>query len=215
MDDDAPRLTTARLEAFSDGVFSIAATLLVLELHVPEAGAGLGQALLAQWPSYLTYATSFGTIGIIWVNHHSLFVHVRRVDRSLLFLNLLLLMTVSVIPFPTAVLGRYVTAGDDGHWAGALYGGVMVLMSLAFSALWLHVTGDRRLIAGDLDPRRARREGVLFQAGLLAYVVAIGVSFVSAQLALLVYALTAVFYVFPWLPEPAAEAAPKDRPRIK
>src|ERR1041385_8087175 len=97
-------MSTGRLEAFSDGVFSIAATLLVLELHVPDIGSGLGQALLAQWPSYLTYVTSFATIGIIWVNHHSLFEHVRQVDRPLLFLNLLLLITGSLIPFPTSLL---------------------------------------------------------------------------------------------------------------
>jgi TMEM175 potassium channel family protein len=198
-------MTSARLEAFSDGVFSIAATLLVLELHVPESSDGLGSALLAQWPSYVTYATSFGTIGIIWVNHHSLFIHVRQVDRSLLFLNLLLLMTVSVIPFPTALLGRYVTAGDDGHLAGAVYGGVMVLMSVAFSALWFHVTGNPRLLNRQLDPQRARRESLLFSAGLLAYVAGIGLSFVSAQVALVVYALVAIFYVFPWLPEAALD----------
>jgi uncharacterized membrane protein len=196
----APGMTTGRLEAFSDGVFAVAATLLVVELHVPEVGTGLGPALLAQWPSYLTYVTSFGTIGIIWVNHHTLFAHVRQVDRRLLFLNLLLLMTVSVIPFPTALLGRYVTAGDDGHLASALYGGVMVLMSIAFTALWLHVTRDNRLIGGNLDPHRARQESLLFSAGLAAYVAGIGLSFVSAQLALLVYALVAVFYIFPWLP---------------
>src|ERR1700738_2952982 len=139
---EVPGMNTGRLEAFSDGVFAVAATLLVFDLHVPDVTSGLGTALLAQWPSYLTYVTSFGTIGIIWVNHHSLFARVRRVDRPLLFLNLLLLMTVSVIPFPTALLGRYATAGDDGHLASALYGLVMVLMSLAFTALWWHVTRD-------------------------------------------------------------------------
>jgi uncharacterized membrane protein len=201
-------MTTGRLEAFSDGVFSIAATLLVLELHVPEVGSDLGSALLAQWPSYLTYAVSFLTIGIIWVNHHSLFIHVRQVDRTLLFLNIGLLMTVSVIPFPTALLGRYVAAGDDGHIASAVYGAVMVLMSISFTALWMHVTGDARLIGGHLDPHRARQESMLFSAGLAAYVAGIGLSFISAQLALLVYALLAIFYVFPWLPQ----TAPSPRP---
>ena len=87
-------MTSARLEAFSDGVLSIAATLLVLELHVPDAGPDLAAALLAQWPAYAAYVVSFATIGIIWVNHHGLFVHVRQVDRTLLFVNLLLLMVV-------------------------------------------------------------------------------------------------------------------------
>src|SRR5215470_9469621 len=98
-------VSAGRLEAFSDGVLSIAATLLVLELHVPESGDNLGAALLAQWPSYAAYVVSFITIGIIWVNHHQLFALVRRVDRTLLFLNLALLMVVSVLPFPTAILG--------------------------------------------------------------------------------------------------------------
>src|SRR5205085_2423787 len=92
---------TARLEAFSDGVLAIAATLLVLELRVPEAGGDLAAALASQWPSYVVYVVSFLTIGIIWVNHHSLLAHVRRVDRPLLFLNLWLLLTISLIPFPT------------------------------------------------------------------------------------------------------------------
>jgi uncharacterized membrane protein len=193
-------MTTGRLEAFSDGVFAVAATLLVVELHVPASGTSVGPALLAQWPSYVTYVTSFATIGIIWVNHHMLFAHVRQVDRTLLFLNLLLLMTVSVIPFPTALLGQYVTAGDDGHLVSALYGTIMVLMSIAFTLLWRHVTSDRRLIGPHLDPHRARQESMLFSAGLGAYVAGIGLSFVSAPLALLLYALIAVFYVFPWLP---------------
>src|ERR671937_1127352 len=96
-------MRTARLEAFSDGVFSIAATLLVLELRVPAPDpVGLAAALLRQWPSYAVYAVSFLTIGIIWVNHHALFDLLRKVDRPLLFLNLLLLLCVAAVPFPTA-----------------------------------------------------------------------------------------------------------------
>src|SRR5205085_5705026 len=116
--DNAPvlaGLTASRVEAFSDGVLAIAATLLVLELRVPDPGQDLAQALLAQAPSYATYLVSFLTIGIIWVNHHQLFAHVRRVDRTLLFLNLLRLLVVSLTPFPTALLGRFVTAERDSH----------------------------------------------------------------------------------------------------
>ena len=112
-------VSSGRLEAFSDGVFSIAATLLVLELRVPpDAAGGLGPALLAEWPSYASYVVSFLTIGIILVNHHALFANVRRVDRRLLFLNLLLLLSVSTIPFPTAIVGRYIGSGDASRWAG-------------------------------------------------------------------------------------------------
>jgi uncharacterized membrane protein len=198
----AERLSSARLEALSDGVLSIAATLLVLELHVPEVGQSLGAALLAQWPEYAAYVVSFATIGIIWVNHHHLFIHVRRVDRTLLFLNLGLLLVVSVIPFPTAVLGRYALTEPDSHIAAAVYGGLMILMSVAFTLLWRHVTRDARLLGGHLDPERARKESVLFSAGLVAYICGVVLAFVSAPLSLLIYGLVAVFYVFPWLPEP-------------
>jgi uncharacterized membrane protein len=188
-------MSTSRLEAFSDGVFAIAATLLVLELHVPETNHGLAEALRSQWPAYVAYVTSFLTIGIMWVNHHELFRHVQEVDRTFLFENLLLLMVVSITPFPTAVLGRYVTADEEAHVAAALYGLVMLLMGLAFTLLWLRATRQRRGV---------RREGVLFSTGIAVYLVAIGVSFVSAPLAMLLYLLMAVFYVFPWLPRPGS-----------
>src|SRR5947209_5185589 len=91
-------VSSARLEAFSDGVLSIAATLLVLELHVPDVSQDLRAALLTQWPSYAAYVVSFGTIGIIWVNHHQLFVHVRRVTRSRWSLSLGLSWVAARIP---------------------------------------------------------------------------------------------------------------------
>jgi uncharacterized membrane protein len=197
-------MTASRVEAFSDGVLSIAATLLVLELRVPDPGQDLWAALLAQWPAYAAYIVSFATIGIIWVNHHQLFAHVRRVNRTLLFLNLFLLLVVSAIPFPTAILGRFVGAESDSHVAAAVYGGLMILMSLAFTALWRYVTGDARLLGRHLDPRRARQESALFSIGLIGYLVGVGLAFVSAQLSLLVYGLVALFYVFPWLPEAPA-----------
>jgi uncharacterized membrane protein len=202
-------VTSARFEAFSDGVLSIAATLLVLELHVPDVTVDMGGALLAQWPSYAAYVVSFATIGIIWVNHHQLFAHVRRVDRTLLFLNLALLMVASLIPFPTAILGRFATAAHDSQLAAAIFGGLMILMSIAFTALWRHVTADAKLLGRHLDPHRARQESALFSVGLLAYIGGVGLAFVSAQLSLLVYGLVALFYVFPWLPEvPQPEAVP-------
>src|SRR5262249_35464020 len=133
--------------------------------------------------------------------------HVRRVDRTLLFLNLLLLMVVSLIPFPTALVGRFVTDGRESHLAAAVYGAVMVAMSLAFTALWRHVTRDARLLGRHLDPRRARQESVLFSAGLLAYLAGIGLAALSAPLSLLLYGLVAVFYVFPWLPAASGDDA--------
>jgi uncharacterized membrane protein len=195
------------LEAFSDGVFSIAATLLVLELHVPaDEGGGLAAALLRLWPSYAVYAVSFLTIGIIWVNHHALFELLRKVDRPLLFLNLLLLLCVAAVPFPTAVLGQYLASDADAHVAAAAYGLVMVVMGICFGAIWAYVTSDKRLLVEHVSLPSARATAPRFVAGLLFYLVGIALAALSAQLSLLVYALAALYYVFPTLPGPGRNA---------
>ena len=107
--------STARLETFSDGVFAIAATLLVLELSVGGTAHGdLGRKLLDLWPSYLAYATSFLTIGIIWVNHHAIFELIGRTDRTLLFVNTVFLLVVAFIPFPTRLVAHYLTGPTSG-----------------------------------------------------------------------------------------------------
>ena len=98
---------TSRLEAFSDGIFAIAATLLVLEIGVSAKSLDLGHDLLHLWPSYLAYVTSFVTIGIIWINHHHTVSLFGRVDRTMLFLNNLLLLTIAFMPFPTKLVGDY------------------------------------------------------------------------------------------------------------
>src|SRR5436853_5089498 len=135
-------MTPSRIEAFSDGVFAIAITLLVLEIHVPEQPEnGLGRALLDQWPAYASYAVSFFVIGIIWVNHHAIFDYLERADRPLLFLNLVLLLWVGLLPWPTNVLGTYMQhGGADERVAAALYTGTMTLMGVSFGALWQYLT---------------------------------------------------------------------------
>jgi uncharacterized membrane protein len=194
-------MSTSRLEAFSDGVFAIAATLLVLELHVPPVGSGpLFALLLEQWPSYAGYVVSFLTIGIIWVNHHAMFALVRRVDRPLLFLNLLLLMVIAVIPFPTAVVGQWITDPEDAPVAAALMGIVFLVMGLAFGAIWLYAVGHHELALEGIQPALARSAIPRFTIGNLVYLVGIGLAFVSPLLSLLLYALVAVYYVFPTLP---------------
>jgi uncharacterized membrane protein len=188
-------ITSSRVEAFSDGVFSIAATLLVLQLHVPTQAEGeFGHALLSQWPSYASYVVSFMTIGIIWINHHALFANVRQVDRPLLLINLMLLLSVSTIPFPTALLGRYVGEGDPSHLAAAIYGIVMLSMSLSFTALWTRVSRDARSDVARMNPRRPVLRSL---AGLIAYTLGILLAFVSAEASLLVYGAVAVFYLVP------------------
>jgi uncharacterized membrane protein len=183
----------ARLEAFSDGIFAIAATLLVLDLGVPKTGSSLLEGLLHQWPAYAAYATSFLTIGIIWVNHHAVLQRLERVDRGLLFLNLILLLFVALIPFPTKVLAQYLQSwGADAHVAAAAYGVAMILMGLSFSILNYYATA-RGLMAG--HQRLTFIQQVRFSIGLLMYAVGTGVALIDARIALLIYAALAVYYV--------------------
>jgi uncharacterized membrane protein len=194
-------LSTSRTEAFSDGVFAIAATLLVLELKVPHVEpGGLSDALLERWPSYATYAVSFLTIGIIWVNHHAVMDRIRNVNRPLLFLNLVFLMAVAAIPFPTALLADYLRAGHDEGLAAAVYGATMAVMGIAFGIIWAYAVLSDDLLHESIDPDRARSSLLIFAAGNPLYLLAIGASLLSAKLALAIYALLAFFYLFDVLP---------------
>jgi uncharacterized membrane protein len=190
-------MSKARLEAFSDGVFAIAATLLVLDLHVEAAPGQLASALAHEWPQYATFVTSFLTIGIIWVNHHAQFERIARVDRPLLFLNLLLLMFVVLIPFPTELLATYLHAGSDQHVAAAAYCGTLLAMGLAFAASWRYVAAHPELLTHPIGAEElamlTRRNAV----GQGLYVVALGASFISAPLALALCAAGAIYYVLP------------------
>ncbi len=195
-------MNTSRTEAFSDGIFAIAATLLVLELKVPQVEpGGLLNALLEGWPSYATYVVSFLTIGIIWVNHHAVMARIRSINRRLLFMNLVFLMAVAVIPFPTALLADYLQAGHDERLAAAIYGGTMAVMGVSFGAIWAYAVLSNDLLLDErVDARQARRSLWMFALGTPLYVLAIGVSLLSATLALAIYALLALFYLFDMLP---------------
>jgi uncharacterized membrane protein len=193
-------VSTGRTEAFSDGVFAIAATLLVLELEVPHVEpGGLAGALLERWPSYATYVVSFLTIGIIWVNHHAVMERIRVVNRPLLFNNLLFLMAVAAIPFPTALLADYLREGHDERLAAAVYGGTMAVMGVTFGATWAYAVLSG-LLDENVDPDLARRSLWIFAFGNPLYVLAIGASLLSASLALAIYAFLALFYMFDVLP---------------
>ncbi|MGW2489059.1 TMEM175 family protein [Streptomyces sp. NPDC001606] len=190
---------SGRVEAFSDGVFAIAITLLVLDIKVPRTGehGGLWQALGAQWPSYAAYVVSFLVIGIMWVNHHQVFSYVTRVDRTLMFLNLLVLMVVAVVPWPTALLAEYLREGARAaHTAAAVYSLVMVLMALAFQALWWHLTRTGHLFDARVDTAAARATRARFALGSLGYPLTVALSFVSAPLTLAAHGLLAVYYGF-------------------
>jgi uncharacterized membrane protein len=187
---------TARLETFSDGVFAIAITLLVLLFDVPDLSEGqsLGHVLAHQWPSYASYAVSFVTIGIIWVNHHTLFRHIVRVDRVFLFINVLFLMCVAFIPYPTAVVARFVRSGD-ARAAAVLYGVAMTTMAVFFNVLWQYAARGYRLLAADADSREVAGITRSFWPGALIYGAATAVAFASSTASVVLYALIALFYV--------------------
>ena len=149
---------TTRLETFSDGVFAIAATLLVLEITIPNPLHGsLGSELLHLWPSYLAYATSFITIGIIWVNHHSIFELVERADRRLLFINTFFLLDIAFIPFPTKLVAHYLQKpGERSAVFG--YAGTLLVMAVVYNIWWRYARGkfaaERYPFAPALKPIR-------------------------------------------------------------
>jgi uncharacterized membrane protein len=182
-----------RAEAFSDGIFAIAATLLVLDLAVPKPDPTLLDGFLHQWPAYAAYATSFLTIGIIWVNHHSVLERIERMDRGLLFLNVVFLLFVALIPFPTKVLAHYLQSGGDyAHVAAAAYGVAMILMGVAFSLL-NYYSSARGLITA--QQRLSFWTQVRYSFGLAMYVAGTALSFVDARIALIIYAGMALYYV--------------------
>ena len=191
---------TTRTETFSDGVLAIAITLLVLDLHVPvrqTLNRSLAQALAHQWPSYAAYVTSFLIIGIIWVNHHGVFELIGRIDRIAMFLNLLLLMAVVAIPFTTALLSEYLTAGDDARTAALVYSGVMLAMSCAFSMLYTYVARRPALLASGVDPVAVRASIVRFSAvGIALYLATMVIALVSAPLCLATHLLIGLYYSF-------------------
>lgn len=163
MSEPAAEKSTGRLEAFSDGVFAIAITLLVLELKVPHLASGaveptpeaLAESLVKQWPSYLSFVTSFFSILIMWMHHHTLFRLVRQTDATLLFANGLLLIMISVVPFPTAVVAEYFGTAASGA-AVEFYCGAFVLVSIAFYLLLLAAL-RKEVLAPDVPEKTIRR----------------------------------------------------------
>jgi uncharacterized membrane protein len=189
-----------RLEAFSDGVLAVAITLLALDLPIPDPNGdrGLAHELLVRWPSFAAFAVSFLTVGIIWINHHAMLRRLAQVDHRTLLLNLLLLLSVCLLPFTTALMADYLKATDGERVAAAIYGGSFLLMSVLFFAMQFHTLRRRpELLHRDISPEM--RDAVLRRnvAGLLPYLVATALAAVSPYATLAVSALVAVFYAVP------------------
>lgn len=192
---------TGRLEAFSDGVFAIAVTLLVLELRAPlpgtlHEGESLLRVLLHDWPSYLAFVTSFATILIVWINHHNLFQMIHRIDHNFLLLNGFFLMIVTLIPFPTNVLAEYILE-PGARVASVLYAGAFLVMAIAFNLLWRYASHDRRLLARDVDIRMVRTINKQFRIGPVTYVCCVVVAAINAIAGFVLVTLLAVYWALP------------------
>lgn len=190
-----------RMEAFSDGVFSIIITLLVLDLRVPRLaalhGGSLAEALLDQWPAYVAFTLSFLQVGVIWANHHTMFHYVERTDHKLLVYNLLLLLGVAVLPFTTAVLSEYIR-GDDAQrrLAAQIYSGALMAVGVAFNVIWQHAL-DARLVHQNADPHRLyalRRHWLLAP---VLYAAAFALAFVDVSVSVAMYVVLLVYYALP------------------
>ncbi len=188
-------LSTNRIEAFSDGVFAVAITLLILEVKVPaiEHGGDLWQALWMLWPKIHAYVVSFAVIGIFWIGHHIMFHYIKRSDRILLFLNTLLLMFISTIPFVAALIGEY----RDEPTALAVYGAVLALTGLIFALLWYYASAHHRLVSPTLSPALISlgRKAILLAPSI--YIIAIIFSFISPWIAKVIYLIVPLLYLIP------------------
>jgi uncharacterized membrane protein len=194
-----------RLEAFSDGVFAVAITLLALNIAVagPGHGKSLADQLGSHWPAFVAYLISFFTIGIIWVNHHALLRSVKAVDRTLLFLNLVLLLFVVLIPFSTATAAEYLTKDNwDANVAMAVYAGVFVGMSLGFGGIfeWTLHSED---VYQPVPPERRWAARIRFVGGAAVYAVAVVIALFSAYAAFALMGLVGVYYIFERTPAPS------------
>ncbi len=193
---------TVRVEAFSDGVFAIAITLLVLEIKLPPAdltghGSTLLQALLRLWPSYLGYLISFVTIGVMWVNHHSMFVLIRRTDRYFLLLSVFFLMCIAFLPFPTAVLAEYLPEPKGRKIAVATYSASFVLIALAYNAVWWSAARGGRLLHENADHEAVRTISKRYLIGPAAYAVSFALAFINVWASLAVHGLLMGFFILP------------------
>ena len=185
-------MSPGRLEAFSDGVFAIAITLLVLDIHVPDPSttADLAQQLGSPWPSYVAYGVSFLTIGIIWINHHAMLRRIKAIDHEILILNLLLLLCVGLLPFTTALMAAYLKESEGETLAAAIYAGSFLLIAVPIDA------ATRRTII---------TRGV---AGLVPYLAATILAVVSPYVSLAICGAVAAFYALPLASGDEETAAP-------
>jgi len=187
-----PSVSTSRLETFSDGVFAIAATLLILNVHVDSQH--LGHALTRAWPSYAAYAVSFITIGIMWANHHGVFSQIDKVDRTFLMINVFFLMAVAFVPFPTVLVAEHLRDANLEP-AALAYGFTLTVTAVFYSLLWLYAKGGRRLLRNDADVRVVSGITRSFLPGPWIYLTATLIALWKPTVSVVLYAAIAAFYM--------------------
>lgn len=188
-------MTTSRLETFADGVFAIAATLLILNVDAQVSDVpDLGARLLHIWPSYLAYAVSFVTIGIMWVNHHTLMSQIERVDRRFLLATVGLLMCIAFVPFPTRLVAEHIRA-EGARDAALAYGFTMVATAIMFSVTWFYASRGRRLLRADADTAIVSGISRSYLPGPWIYLAATLIAFVTPTTSVTLFMAIALFYV--------------------
>ena len=188
---------TARLEAFSDGVFAIAITLLVLEIRLPDSEGTLAHLIGGLWSSYLAYVLSFVTIGIMWANHHAVYRLIGRCTHGLVVANLFLLMTISFLPFPTSVLADSLReAGADQRTGALFYSGTFIVIAIAFQALWQTAGRNNRLI---VPGREAAADEITrsYRLGIPMYTISLLVALWSPIASVILVGAIALYWLIP------------------
>ena len=190
-------MSTNRLETFADGVFAIAATLLILNVdaQVGEGSGEIGKRLLEIWPSYIGYAVSFVTIGIIWSNHHTVMGQLGKVDRTFLMLNILLLMCVAFLPFPTRLVAEHLRDRHDLQPAAFAYSATMTVMAICYITLWLYASRRGRLLRDGYNPRTVSGITRTYLPGAPLYATATLLAFASPLASVAIFGGIALFYV--------------------
>ena len=187
-------MATTRLETFADGVFAIAATLLIIDVSADAPGGALGAELTHAWPQYAAYGVSFVTIGIMWVNHHTCLDQIARVDRRFLFANIALLACIAFVPFPTRLVAEHLR--DDGRRAAALaYGLTLTTTAICFACFWFYAALGRRLIAPDADQRVVTGISRSYLPGAPIYGTSTLVALWSPTASVILFAAISAFYV--------------------
>jgi uncharacterized membrane protein len=189
---------TARIEAFSDGIFSIAATLLVLELKHPPANLPFWQGVLSIWPGYVSFVLSFFFIGIMWINHHRLFVHIKKSDDLLMAVNLLLLLGVVFVPYPTSLMASSITLLDSAYSrdVAIFYNAGYLAIALLFNLLWF-VCRKRKLLENNLDNAKIRDVTRRYALGPFFYGACLLMTWWSVRLSLAMNAALAIYFLVP------------------